>query len=210
MVWTSLLPLGRLTGALRSISSLTLSGSGRLLGTPTPQGATSSLWWQKAVCGIVRVATRYVSLSAALGLSVMPQPGALLTSVPNQALSQSQQEITIVLHQELIAVHPEGGVHQGPDLVACSDLESSAKTPGSPGAHPGAHTGQMKVSGKGESRWAVSACMVQILCSNQLLTQRQSSRAEPHSPMVMLGITTEAIVIVTGVGSGKPSGRALQ
>lgn len=68
----------------------------------------------------------------------------------------------------------------------------------------------MKVSGKGESRWAVSACMVQMLCSNQLLTQRQPSRAEPHSPMVMLGITAEAIVIVTGVGSGKPSGCARQ
>lgn len=141
MVWTSLPALGRLTGALKSISSLTLSGSGRLLGTPTPQGATSSLWWQKAVCGIVRLATKYVSLSAALGLSVMPQPGVLLISVPNQALSQSQQEITIVLHQEPVAVHPEGGVHQGPDRVACSDLECSAKTPGSPGAHPGAHTG---------------------------------------------------------------------
>lgn len=70
--------------------------------------------------------------------------------------------------------------------------------------------GQMKVSGKGESHWAVSACMLQMLCSNQLLTQRQPSRAEPRSPMIMLGITTEAIVIVTGVGSGKPSGRALQ
>ena len=53
------------------------------------------------------------ALSAAFGLSVMPQPGALLISVPNQALSQSQQEITIGLHQELVAVHPEVGVHQG-------------------------------------------------------------------------------------------------
>lgn len=76
--------LGRPTGALKSVSSLTLSGFGRLLGTLTPQGATSFLWWQKAVSGIDRVATRYVSLSAALGLSVMPQSGAHQYSVPNR------------------------------------------------------------------------------------------------------------------------------
>lgn len=82
-------------------------------------------------------------------------------SVLNQTLPQFQQA-TIVSHQELGAVHPEGRVHLSPEPTACSDWECSAKIPGSPGLVLTLEPTQdrWKDSGRAEKRWFVSACMV--------------------------------------------------